>query len=88
MSMATPKDPPTRLRSCPTCDYLGSFDVVTQGYIGRCRRYAPRASAPSGLELGRLNTIWPPVRETDWCGEWEEAQGVTTETPKRRESVE
>jgi hypothetical protein len=34
--------------------------------IGECRRYPPRAPV-----LGDLST-WPPVADSDYCGEFEE----------------
>lgn len=35
---------------------------------GECRRFAPR-DFQLGLE-GTVNSLWPCVREIDWCGDW------------------
>lgn len=75
---------------CETCEWLGFVDgevryVVEPIQDGRtitrtittlpvyiCRRYPPTRSG-----FPKTHTQWPPVELNDWCGEWEQREGVS-----------
>ena len=42
---------------------------------GTCRRFPPLASAGSA-------TVWPIVRDDEWCGEWKLAERWCMTTPR------
>lgn len=46
--------------TCATCRWLQE--------IGECRRMPPVTVMQTDLN-GRLMTLWPRVKSTDWCGE-------------------
>jgi len=66
---------------CETCRFFSQV-AETDGVIhadiidglGLCRRYAPR---PGVGEHGELETDFPRVYDTDWCGEWETKRGAS-----------
>lgn len=48
-------------------EYPGGQRVEQSANIGRCRRRAPTASGATDV----TPAVWPLVRITDWCGEFE-----------------
>ena len=56
---------------CKKCVYF-TFDYIEQNGEEKsfqCRRYAPRIIMGSGT--GWSGQLFPKVKETDWCGEFE-----------------
>ena len=53
------------MRSCSTCEYS---QAVKDADYGECRRHAPPAI--SFRDAAAL-AIWPRVKPTDWCGDYE-----------------
>lgn len=54
--------------SCSTCAFFFEFPNTNHGKfaIGQCRFNAPKNHVDRD---GLLKTIWPVVRDTDFCGE-------------------
>lgn len=50
------------LRQCVNCDF---FFVEEDHRHNQCRRHAPRPS-----ELNQETSVWPRVKDDDWCGEF------------------
>jgi hypothetical protein len=59
--------------TCKYCYFFnkdGYVDVLDSSNIkSECRRFAPRIFSGSGE--GWSNQLFPHVKETDWCGEFE-----------------
>jgi hypothetical protein len=77
-------DPGTRPAG-PACARCRFFRPTTKS-LGRCHRYAPRgvvviAQRTHAEVRGGPETIWPPVAESDWCGEYESNQPANRNMP-------
>jgi hypothetical protein len=53
--------------SCTLCKFY-SPDLSNPQGLGICRRHPPTAF-PAGP--GQVMTIWPTVKQTDWCADGE-----------------
>lgn len=49
---------------CETCTF---FDKMKMYSTGLCRRFAPTVGDPR-----HRGAVWPIVKESDWCGEYEQ----------------
>lgn len=62
----------------PTCKACAYF-IATQAENGECRREAPTAffalsnGGLSGKPQPMIFSGWPPVTQTQWCGEYSSA---------------
>ena len=55
-------------RSCATCIYMDErMDPAFSEYAGLCRSNPPHVNE-AGI------AIWPWVRATDWCGDWDDGE--------------
>jgi len=74
--------PDPLVNSCASCRFF---------YRGTCRRFPPRPGEPHDLiangkhYMGVVEPVWPPVDETDWCGEWQAPTAyISIEDAKRQ----
>lgn len=75
-----------RENTCETCKWMDSLTLtgvhktsdIGYTYTVRapdhiCRRHGPITFN----EFGMTRMQWPPVDMRDWCGEWEQREGVS-----------
>lgn len=54
--------------SCKSCKNFSA--VPLQPGVGECRRRAPVALPMNNNGQIALQRIWPPVQDSEWCGEY------------------
>lgn len=67
---------------CSDCIYYTSHGTEGGLVWGFCRPKAPtsplRGLMPRDRSMIDNRACWPVVRDTDWCGEWDDGSGDTT----------
>lgn len=56
------------MNNCKDCAFFVAYPVPADNQFGTCQRRSPFVTG--GLHC-EVSTVWPEVKETYGCGEWE-----------------
>lgn len=69
----TKKMTPTKKKKCGTCKHLVRYENDQKEKVRtECRCHPPQVIQASGPE--KLRSVWPVVKDEDWCGQWAEGK--------------
>lgn len=72
-------------RNCSNCRWADPTVDEDEGPIIWCRRWPPQITSVSDSEVSDAFTVsWPPVRDHDWCGEFEATEQTEHDDPIER----
>lgn len=70
-----PETPPENIKGddCSVCRFYFPESESEDGY---CHRRAPHCTMSGHMVDDGIDTVWPCVEATDWCGEGERIDGA------------
>jgi hypothetical protein len=58
--------------TCATCRFWVKANKLANPPEGNCHRYPATVALVQTSKGALATTIWPMIRATEWCGEWQQ----------------